>query len=95
MINEMKRPELLIPAGNLETLKIAIIYGADAVYIGGDLYGLRAKARNFSMEEMREGIRFAHDNGKKVYITANITAHNDDLAGIRRYFKELKAFCND
>lgn len=95
MINEIKKPELLIPAGNLETLKTAVIYGADAVYIGGDLFSLRAKARNFSLEEMREGIRFAHDHGKKVYVTANITAHNDDLAGIRDYLKELKAFGND
>lgn len=95
MIEEIKKPELLIPAGNLETLRTAIIYGADAVYIGGDLYGLRAKAKNFSMEQMKEGIAFAHSHGKKVYVTANITAHNQDLAGIRRYFKELKAFGED
>lgn len=88
----IKKPELLIPAGNLETLKTAIIYGADAVYIGGDMYGLRAKAKNFSMEQMKEGIAFAHEYGKKVYITANITAHNQDISGIRRYFKELAAF---
>ena len=89
------KPELLIPAGNLETLKTAVIYGADAVYIGGDMYGLRAKAKNFGLEEMKEGIAFAHSYGKKVYVTANITAHNDDLNGIRRYFKELKAFGED
>lgn len=89
---DIKKPELLIPAGNLETLKTAVIYGADAVYIGGDLYGLRAKAKNFSMEDMINGIEFAHQHGKKVYVTANITAHNQDLFGIRRYFKELKAF---
>ncbi len=89
---DIKKPELLIPAGNLETLKTAVIYGADAVYIGGDLYGLRAKAKNFSMKDMINGIEFAHQHGKKVYVTANITAHNQDLAGIRRYFKELKAF---
>jgi putative protease len=92
MLKDIKKPELLIPAGNLETLKTAIIYGADAVYIGGDLYGLRAKAKNFSMEDMRMGIAFAHEHGKKVYVTANITAHNQDLEGIRKYFKELKAF---
>lgn len=92
MINEIKKPELLIPAGNLETLKTAVIYGADAIYIGGDLYGLRAKAKNFSMEEMAEGIAFAREHGKRVYVTANITAHNRDLDGIRRYFKELRAF---
>lgn len=95
MISEIKKPELLIPAGNLETLKTAIIYGADAVYIGGDLYGLRAKAKNFSMEDMKEGIAFAHSYGKKVYVTANITAHNQDLEGIRKYFKELKDFGDD
>ncbi|MDD3173614.1 MAG: U32 family peptidase [Herbinix sp.] len=89
---EIKKPELLIPAGNLETLKTAVMYGADAIYIGGDLYGLRAKAKNFSMEDMKIGIGFAHEHGKKVYVTANITAHNQDLEGIRRYFKELKAF---
>ncbi|MDF2542145.1 MAG: yrrO [Herbinix sp.] len=91
----MKKPELLIPAGSLEVLKTAVIYGADAVYIGGDLYGLRAKAKNFSMEDMKEGISFAHSYGKKVYVTANITAHNQDLKGIREYFKELKAFGQD
>lgn len=95
MTAQRKKPELLIPAGNLETLKTAIIYGADAVYIGGDLYGLRAKAKNFSMEEMREGIAFAHSYGKRVYVTANITAHNEDLDGIREYFKELKSFGKD
>lgn len=92
MTEEIKKPELLVPAGNLETLKTAIIYGADAVYIGGDLYGLRAKAKNFSMEDMKEGIKFAHEYGRKVYVTANITAHNRDLDGIREYFRELKAF---
>ena len=92
MHNDIKKPELLIPAGNLETLKTAVIYGADAVYIGGDMYGLRAKAKNFSMEDMKEGIAFAHEYGKKVYVTSNITAHNQDLEGIRRYFKELNAF---
>ena len=92
---DKNKPELLIPAGNLETLKTAIMYGADAVYIGGDLYGLRAKAKNFSMEDMREGIAFAHKFNKKVYVTANITAHNQDLEGVRRYFKELKAFGKD
>lgn len=95
MLDNIKKPELLIPAGNLETLKVAIIYGADAVYIGGDLYGLRAKAKNFSPEDMKEGIRFAHEHGKKVYVTANITAHNNDLPGIRNYMKELYAFGKD
>jgi len=86
----MRRPELLIPASSLEVLKTAVIYGADAVYIGGEAFGLRAKAKNFSMEEMKEGIEFAHAHDVKVYVTANILAHNDDLEGVREYFKELK-----
>lgn len=95
MLEDIKKPELLIPAGSLDVLKTAVIYGADAVYIGGDLYGLRAKAKNFSMEDMKTGIAFAHSHKKKVYVTANITAHNQDLEGIRQYFKELKAFGED
>ena len=85
-----KKPELLIPASSLEVLKVAVTYGADAVYIGGDMYGLRAKAKNFSMEDMKEGIEFAHAHEKKVYVTANITAHNQDLEGVAAYFEELK-----
>ncbi len=84
------RPELLIPANNLEVLKIAVMYGADAVYIGGEAFGLRAKAKNFSSEDMREGIAFAHEHGVKVFVTANILAHNSDLNGVRRYMEELK-----
>lgn len=86
----MNRPEILAPASSLEVLKTAIYYGADAVYIGGEMYGLRAKAKNFSKEDMREGIEYAHAHGKKVYVTANITAHDRDLAGVEEYFKELK-----
>ncbi|MBQ7065562.1 MAG: U32 family peptidase [Lachnospiraceae bacterium] len=86
----MKKPELLIPASSLEVLKTAVIFGADAVYIGGEAFGLRAKAKNFSMEEMKEGIAFAHEHNVKVYVTANILAHNNDLDGAREYFKELK-----
>ena len=85
-----RHPELLIPASSLEVLKTAVIFGADAVYIGGEAFGLRAKAKNFSMDDMREGIAFAHEHGVKVYVTANILAHNDDLPGVRKYFKELK-----
>ena len=85
-----RHPELLIPASSLEVLKTAVIFGADAVYIGGEAFGLRAKAKNFSMEDMAEGIAFAHERGVKVYVTANILAHNDDLPGVREYFKELK-----
>ncbi len=88
----MRKPELLVPAGSLEVLKVAVIYGADAVYIGGEAFGLRAKAKNFSAEEMKEGIRFAHARGVKVYVTANILAHNTDLPGVRAYFKELAEF---
>ena len=84
------KPELLIPASSLEVLKIAVIFGADAVYIGGEAFGLRAKAKNFSMEDMKEGIAFAHSHGVKVYVTANILAHNQDLPGVREYFQELK-----
>lgn len=84
------RPELLIPASSLEVLKVAVIYGADAVYIGGEAFGLRAKAKNFSSDEMREGIAFAHEHGVKVFVTANILAHNSDLDGVREYMKELK-----
>ena len=86
----MKHPELLIPASSLEVLKTAVVFGADAVYIGGEAFGLRAKAKNFSMEEIREGIAFAHAHDVKVYITANILAHNGDLSGVRAYFEELK-----
>lgn len=86
----MRDTELLIPASSLEVLKAAVLYGADAVYIGGEMYGLRAKAKNFPKEDMAEGIRFAHSRGVKVYITANIVAHNEDLEGIREYFMELR-----
>ncbi len=85
-----RRPELLIPASSLEVLKVAVIYGADAVYIGGEAFGLRAKAKNFSMEDMKEGIKFAHSHDVKVYVTANILAHNRDLEGVKKYFTELK-----
>ena len=86
----MRHPELLIPASSLEVLKVAVIYGADAVYIGGEAFGLRAKAKNFSLEEMKEGVEFAHAHDVKVYVTANILAHNRDLPGVREYFEELK-----
>ncbi len=89
-MNYPRKPELLIPASSLEVLKTAVIFGADAVYIGGEAFGLRAKAKNFSPEEMAQGIAFAHAHGVKVYVTANILAHNDDLSGARVYFEELK-----
>ncbi|HAB93619.1 MAG TPA: peptidase U32 [Lachnospiraceae bacterium] len=84
-----RRPELLLPAKDLEVLKTAVRYGADAVYIGGEAYGLRAKARNFSPEDMAEGIRYAHERGVKVFVTANILAHNSDLDGAGQYFEQL------
>ena len=87
----MRVPELLVPASSLEVLKIAVVFGADAVYIGGEAFGLRAKAKNFSLEEMREGVEFAHAHHVKVYVTANILAHNYDLEGVREYFEELRS----
>ena len=86
----MRETELLIPAGSLDVLKTAVIFGADAVYIGGEAFGLRAKAHNFSRNDMKEGIAFAHARGVKVYVTANILAHNGDLPGVEAYFEELK-----
>ncbi len=84
-----RKTELLLPAKDLEVLKTAVRYGADAVYIGGEAYGLRAKARNFSAQDMEEGIRYAHERGVKVYVTANILAHNADLRGAEEYFGQL------
>ncbi len=86
---EIKKPELLAPAGDLEKLKIVINYGADAVYLGGESFGLRAKAKNFTPEEMAEGISYAHAHGVKVYVTCNIFAHNYDLKDMEAYFKSL------
>lgn len=85
-----RQTELLIPASSLEVLKTAVTYGANAVYIGGDMYSLRAKAKNFSKEDMAEGIRYAHDHGVRVHVTANIVAHNRDMDGMRKYFRELR-----
>ena len=86
----MRKTELLIPAGSLEVLKTAVIFGADAVYIGGEAFSLRAKAKNFSLPEMEEGIRFAHERNVKVYVTANIFAHHRDIEEAGRYFEELR-----
>ena len=88
-MSKSRKPELLIPASSFEVLKTAVIFGADAVYIGGEAFGLRAKAKNFTPEDMKAGIEFAHAHGVKVYVTANILAHNSDLAGAVEYFKEL------
>lgn len=91
----MRKIELLIPAGSLDILKTAVIYGADAVYLGGEAFGLRAKAKNFTNEEIGQGIRFAHARGVRVYITANILAHNEELAAARQYFEELREYGPD
>lgn len=85
----MKKPELLAPAGDLEKLKMAIIYGADAVYLGGEEFGLRKASKNFKLEEIEEGIEFAHNRGKKIYITMNIVPHDDDLKGLEEYAKKI------
>ena len=82
-----RKPELLVPASSLEVVKVAVTFGADAVYIGGEAFGLRAKAKNFSMEDMAEGIRFAHEHGVKVYVTANILAK--PLMSLAPYFATL------
>ena len=85
----MRNVELLIPAGNLENLKVAVAYGADAVYVGGEAFSLRAKAANFSMEELKEGIEYAHAHNVKVYVTVNIIAHNEDMEQVKEYLLEL------
>ena len=85
----MRKVELLSPAGDLERLKVTLLYGADAVYIGGQEYSLRANATNFSIEEIKEGCSFAHKLGKKVYLTLNIVMHNEDLEGLEEYIKEV------
>lgn len=93
-MNHWKKPELLIPAGSPEVLRTAVRYGADAVYLGGDAFGLRAKAHNFSLAEMNESIGFAHAHGVKVHVTVNILAHNYDFPGVEAYLKELAALEN-
>ena len=91
----MRKPELLIPAGNLETLKTAVIYGADAVYIGGEAFSLRARADNFDKDTMTEAIAFAHEHGAKVYVTVNIFVHNYDIEAAKKYLNELKTIAPD
>ena len=86
----MTKPELLAPGGSLEKLKTAIEYGADAVYIGGEAFSLRVAAENFTPEEMREGIEFAHARGKKVYLTANILPHNSDIDEFEDFVREIR-----
>ncbi len=90
MDNMIKKPELLIPAGGLETLKVAVDYGADAVYIGGERFGLRAKADNFTYENMKEAVEYTHLHGVKLYVTTNIFAHNDDIRQVQGYYEQLR-----
>ena len=84
-----RKIELLAPAGDIERLKINLLYGADAVYIGGQSYSLRANATNFSIEEIKESCDFAHERGKKVYLTLNIVFHNEDMEGVEEYIKQV------
>ena len=90
-MREKKKPELLMPAGSLELLKTVIAYGADAVYLGGETMSLRAKAQNFTIPEIKEGIRYAHEHGAKVYVAANIFAHNDDMKKAMKFFLPAEA----
>lgn len=90
MTKQLKRPEVLSPAGTLEKLKVAVNYGADAVFVGGQAYGLRSRAGNFSMEEMAEGINYAHDHGVKVYVAANMVTHEGNEIGAGAWFRELR-----
>jgi len=85
----MKKPELLAPAGDLERLKVALEYGADAVYLGGAMFNLRANAINFTMDEIKEGVAYAHERNKKVYVTVNIVLHNKEIEGLLDYLKQL------
>ena len=85
----MRKPELLAPAGDLEKLKMALIYGADAVYLGGEQFGLRKAAKNFNLDQIEEGVNFAHKRGKNVYVTLNIIPHNEDLVGLGEYVHNL------
>ena len=85
----MEKPELLAPGGSLSKLKTAIMYGADAVYIGGEAFSLRVAAENFSIDDIKEGLEFAHSRGKKFYLTANIIPHNDDLKEFPTFVKEV------
>ena len=89
-MNVRKKPELLAPAGNMEKCKMALIYGADAVYLGGNKFGLRAYAVNFSIAEIKEATKFAHNLGKKVYVTVNIFAHNEDINELSEYLLSLE-----
>ena len=88
----MNKVELLSPAGNMEKLKIALLYGADAVYLGGIDYSLRANAKNFTLDDIKEACEFAHNLGKKIYVTVNIVFHNEDTVGLVEYLKNLAKY---
>lgn len=88
--SKIKKPELLAPAGNLEKLKIAVHYGADAVFLGGQEYGLRSNADNFTMAEIKEGVEFANQYNAKIYVTTNIIAHDENIKGLKNYLIELE-----
>lgn len=90
MKENRKKPELLLPAGSMEVLRIAEAFGADAVYVGGEAFGLRAKAKNFTTEELAEAVAWMHARGKKLYVTVNIFAHNEDIPGVRAYLSDLR-----
>jgi putative protease len=90
-MRRIQKPELLAPAGNMEKLHMALLYGADAVYLGGKMFGLRAFASNFSLAEMDEAVAFAHSLHKKVYVTVNIFAHNEDINALPDYLRSLQA----
>ncbi|MDU3828254.1 MAG: peptidase U32 family protein, partial [Peptostreptococcus sp.] len=87
----MEKVELLAPAGDLERLKIAFEYGADAVYLGGENFGMRTAAKNFTIEEIKEGADFAHERGKRIFVTVNIIPHDSDFEGFEDYIKDLSA----
>ena len=89
-MTEMKKIELLAPAGDLEKLKTAIRYGADAVYFGGEMFSLRAGAGNLNLEEMKEGLAYAHERGKRCYLTINIYAHNEDIDPLYDYLRQIR-----
>ncbi|MFR8974765.1 MAG: peptidase U32 family protein, partial [Eubacteriales bacterium] len=91
----MNKIELLAPAGNLERLKVALAYGADAVYAGGDAFSLRVRAKNFSYEDLARGIEFTHSQGKKFYLTANVILHNDDIEDFIAFLKDANRLCPD
>lgn len=90
MTTTKKRPEVLVPAGTLEKLRVAVNYGADAVFVGGQAYGLRSRAGNFTMDELREGIEYAHARGVDVHVASNMVTHEGNEKGAGEWFRELR-----